>query len=252
MRQIKGNPFRTSERAIPAEIQANLERKYGLDDPWYVQYANYVKGVFTFDLGPSLVLRNRDVNDIVATHFPHSLELGRSRSCFAVVFGIPLGVLVGAYARTRASTTRRCSSRTSASPCPSFLVATLLIYFFALEWGDTSACPTSGWTTWQSKILPVDRARARADGVLRPARARDDARDAAAGLHPHGEGEGPALAARRRPARPAQLADPGRDGGRPAARLPDHRLVRDRADLRHPGHRPLLRHGGDRRATTRS
>ena len=51
MRQIKGNPFRTSERAIPAEIQANLDRKYGLDDPWYVQYANYVKGVATRKLG---------------------------------------------------------------------------------------------------------------------------------------------------------------------------------------------------------
>src|ERR671915_2019005 len=76
MRQIEGNPFRTSERAIPAEIQANLERKYGLDDPWYVQYTNYVKGVFTFDLGPSLVLRNRDVNDIVETHLPKSAELG--------------------------------------------------------------------------------------------------------------------------------------------------------------------------------
>jgi oligopeptide transport system permease protein len=36
---------------------------------------------------------------------------------------------------------------------PSFLVATLFIYFFALEW-DVGV-PTSGWTTWQSKILPV-------------------------------------------------------------------------------------------------
>ena len=35
---------------------------------------------------------------------------------------------------------------------PSFLVATLLIYFFALQWGHL---PTSGWTTWESKVLPV-------------------------------------------------------------------------------------------------
>src|ERR687897_881507 len=76
MRQIEGNPFRTSERAIPEAIQENLERKYGLDRPWYVQYAKYVQGVFTFDLGPSLVLRNRSVNEIVADHFPVSLELG--------------------------------------------------------------------------------------------------------------------------------------------------------------------------------
>ena len=68
MRMIEGNPFRTSERAIPAEIQANLEAKYGLDDPAWMQYLNYVKGVFTFDLGPSLVLRSQDVNDIIADH----------------------------------------------------------------------------------------------------------------------------------------------------------------------------------------
>ena len=56
MRQIEGNPFRTSERAIPESIQRNLEEKYGLDDPWWVQYVRYVRNVATFDLGPSLVL----------------------------------------------------------------------------------------------------------------------------------------------------------------------------------------------------
>ena len=65
MKKIPGNPFRRTERAVPAAIQANLERKFHLGEPWYVQYAYYVWGVFTFDLGPSLVLRNRTVNDIV-------------------------------------------------------------------------------------------------------------------------------------------------------------------------------------------
>ncbi len=37
---------------------------------------------------------------------------------------------------------------------PNFLVGTLLIYFFALKWGDTFGLPTSGWATWKHKILP--------------------------------------------------------------------------------------------------
>jgi oligopeptide transport system permease protein len=152
MRQIAGNPFRTSERAVPAEIQANLERKYGLDDPWYVQYTNYVKGVFTFDLGPSLVLRNRDVNDIVATHFPKSLELGGLAFLFAVVFGIPLGALAALKANSWLDYSAMVFSNVGFA-VPSFLVATLLIYFFALQW-DVGV-PTSGWTTWESKVLPV-------------------------------------------------------------------------------------------------
>jgi oligopeptide transport system permease protein len=152
MRQIKGNPFRTSERAIPAEIQANLDRKYGLNDPWYVQYGNYVKGVVTFDLGPSLVLRNRDVNDIVATHFPKSLELGGFAFLFAALIGIPLGALSALRANTFVDYTAMVVSNIGFA-VPSFLVATLLIYFFALEWD--LGFPTSGWTTWESKVLPV-------------------------------------------------------------------------------------------------
>ena len=152
MRQIKGNPFRTSERAIPAEIQANLDRKYGLDDPWYVQYANYVKGVATFDLGPSLVLRNRDVNDIVREHFPRSLELGGLAFLFAFVFGVLIGALSGLKANTWLDYGAMFISNVGYA-LPSFLVGTLLIYFFALKW-DVGV-PTSGWTTWESKVLTV-------------------------------------------------------------------------------------------------
>lgn len=154
MRQIEGNPFRHSERAIPASIQRNLEAKYGLDDPWYVQYVRYVRDVATFDLGPSLVLRNRDVNDIVREHFPPSLELGALAMLFALVFGIPLGLL----AALRANKWPDYSAMVVANvgfAVPSFLVATLLIYFFAVRWGDVFDVPTSGWETWQSKILPT-------------------------------------------------------------------------------------------------
>ncbi|MGE5689790.1 MAG: ABC transporter permease [Pseudomonadota bacterium] len=152
MRQIKGNPFRTSERNIPESIQKNLERKYGLDKPWYVQYVTYVKNVFTFDLGPSLVQRNRTVNDIVSEAFPRSLQLGAYAFLFAILFGIPLGTLAALRANSFWDYTAMFFSNVGFA-VPSFLIATLLIYFFALQW-DVGV-PTSGWTTWQSKILPV-------------------------------------------------------------------------------------------------
>lgn len=153
MRQIKGNPFRKSERAIPAEIQANLERQYGLDKPWYIQYARYVKGVVTFDLGPSLVLRNQTVNDIVREHFPKSLQLGALSFLFAILFGVPLGMLSALRANSLADYAAMFFSNVGFA-VPSFLTATLLIYFFALEWGAVFHLPTSGWRGWDSKILP--------------------------------------------------------------------------------------------------
>ena len=153
MRQIEGNPFRTSERAVPESIQQNLERKYGLDRPWYVQYAKLVKGVFTFDLGPSLVLRNRDVNDIVRTHFPPSLELGALAMVFALVVGIPLGMLSALKANTIVDYAAMFVSNVGFA-IPSFLVSTLFIYYFALKWGYWTGLPTSGWDAWESKVLP--------------------------------------------------------------------------------------------------
>jgi ABC-type dipeptide/oligopeptide/nickel transport system permease component len=151
MKQIKGNPFRRTERAVPASIQANLDRRFHLSDPWYVQYANYVKGVFTLDLGPSLVLRNQSVNDIVRSHFPVSLELGAFAFLFAIVVGVPLGI-VAALRANKPSDYLAMLVANVGFAVPSFLVATLLIYYFAVKWN--LGVPTSGWDTWQSKILP--------------------------------------------------------------------------------------------------
>lgn len=153
MRQIKGNPFRKSERAIPASIEANLERKFGLDQPTYVQYWRYVKGVATLDLGPSMVLRNQDVNDIVRAHFPVSMALGLYAFVFAVLIGIPLGVISALRANSFWDYTAQFLGNVGFA-VPSFLVATLLIYFFGFKWRSVTGLPVSGWDTWQSKVLP--------------------------------------------------------------------------------------------------
>lgn len=153
MRQIGGNPFRQSERAVPEAVQRNLERKFHTNDPWWKQYAYYVKGVATLDLGPSLVVRGRDVNDIVKTHFPKSIELGLYAFLFAVVVGVPLGMIAALRHNTIVDYAAMIFSNVFHA-LPSFLIATLLIYYFALQWGDIFHVPTSGWTTWQHKILP--------------------------------------------------------------------------------------------------
>src|ERR1043165_3346871 len=150
MKQIQGNPFRQTERAVPAAVQANLERKFSLNKPWYVQYANYVKGVATGDLGPSLVLRDRTVNDIVKEQFPRSIELGLLAFGWAVVLGIPAGVLAALRPNSRFDYASMLLSNVGFA-LPNFLVATLLIYFVSVKWGVR---PTSGWSSWQHKILP--------------------------------------------------------------------------------------------------
>src|SRR3954469_7190721 len=155
MRQIKGNPFQTTERAVPASIQRNLDRKYHLDQPWYMQYLYYVEGVVRFDLGPSLVQRNQSVNDIIKEHFPVSFKLGLLAITWAVLLGVPLGVLSALKQNTIVDyVTMGCVNLGYA--IPNFLICTLLIYFFAVKWGDVTGFPTngikSGWKAW---VLPA-------------------------------------------------------------------------------------------------
>jgi ABC-type dipeptide/oligopeptide/nickel transport system permease component len=153
MRQIKGNPFQNTERAVPASIQRNLERKFNLDKPAWEQYVLYVKGVFTLDLGPSLVQRNQSVNDIVKEHFPVSAQLGLFAMLFAVFFGVPLGI----YAALRQNTIFDYGAMAFSNigfAIPSFLTSTLFIYWFSLKLRQYTGFPTNGWVGWRSWILP--------------------------------------------------------------------------------------------------
>jgi ABC-type dipeptide/oligopeptide/nickel transport system permease component len=141
MRQIGGNPFRHSEKNVPAAIQRNLERKFHLDKPWYVQYGYYVKGVVTFDLGPSMSQRNRTVNDIVRDGFPRSLKLGLLAFIWALLVGIPLGVVAALRPNSIFDYVAMFFSSVGFA-LPSFFVATLLIYYFSVKF---RIFPTSGW-----------------------------------------------------------------------------------------------------------
>ena len=151
MRAIKGSPFRRSDKAVPPAVLANLNRKFGLDKPWYVQYGRYVEDVAKLDLGPSLVLRNQGVNDIVKEHFPVSAELGGFAMLFAILIGIPLGIVSALRVNTWIDYSGQFISNLGYA-IPSFFTATLFIYFFAAKW---RLFPTSGWETPGSKVLPV-------------------------------------------------------------------------------------------------
>ncbi len=154
MLQIGGNPFRTSERAVPPAIQANLERKYHVGQPWWKQYLYYTKGVFTLDLGPSLTLRNQTVNDIVKQRFPVSLHLGALAMLWALLLGIPLGIFAALKPNTIFDYITMSFVNVGYA-LPNFLISTLLIYFFAVRWRDQTGLPTNGWEGWQYWILPA-------------------------------------------------------------------------------------------------
>ena len=154
MKLIKGNPFQVTDRPVPPSIQRNLDRKFHLDKPWWVQYLYYVRDTARLDLGPSLVQRNQDVNDVIKEHFPTSIKLGLMAMIFAIVVGIPLGVFAALKHNSVLDYTAMGIANLGFA-LPSFLVATLHIYFFALRLKDYTGLPTNGWEGPSSWVLPT-------------------------------------------------------------------------------------------------
>jgi oligopeptide transport system permease protein len=155
MKNIGGNPFRKTERAITPQTQANLERKFNLDKPWYQQYGLYVKDVVTFDFGPSLARPGQDVNDYVKAQFPRSIKLGVLAFLWALLLGLPAGIIAALRPNSFWDYGVMFFSNVGFA-IPSFLVATLLIYYFSVKlgWVPTSGWPLGVWELDSRVILP--------------------------------------------------------------------------------------------------
>lgn len=91
---IPGDPILllAGERGISPERYAELRAQFGYDQPYFIQYWEYLKGIFHGDLGNSLVTQ-RPVWAEFVPRFKATLELATCAMIFAVVVGVPTGVL---------------------------------------------------------------------------------------------------------------------------------------------------------------
>lgn len=150
VRFVPGGPF-TADKAIPPEILRNLEAHYGLDQPLWRQYFNYLGRIVHGDLGPSFKYANRSVNEIIAATFPVSLELGGLALGVALLIGLPLGVL--AAVRRNSWFDYLASSVGMLGICvPTFVLGPLLALSLGiyLQWFNVS-----GWYDWTDRVLPA-------------------------------------------------------------------------------------------------
>ena len=153
MHSAPGGPF-TSERPLPDEVLKNIEAKYGLDQPLYLQMINYVWGVVAhFDFGPSFRYRDRTVNDIIAHGFPVTIKYGSWAFIIAVLSGITLGVIAAIRQNTFIDYFAVGFSIT-AQVLPNFVMAPILVLIFTLYLGWL---PGGGWEGGQIQfiIMPV-------------------------------------------------------------------------------------------------
>ncbi|KAA3634348.1 MAG: ABC transporter permease subunit [Proteobacteria bacterium] len=94
IRLVPGDPIEllAGERGVSPERHAELRIAYGLDKPMLEQYWIYAKGILSGDLGKSLVTR-QPVIDEFFTLFPATVELSLFAMLFAVLVGLPAGIV---------------------------------------------------------------------------------------------------------------------------------------------------------------
>lgn len=148
-----GGPF-TSEKPLPPEVLANIEARYGLDQPYAVQIYTYVKNILLhFDFGPSFRYRDQTVSGLIAQGFPVTLTYGLWAFVVAVVLGVSLGVLA-AIRHNSWVDYLATGSAIGASVLPNFVLAPMLVIVFTLWLGWL---PGGGWNggQWQYVVMPV-------------------------------------------------------------------------------------------------
>jgi ABC-type dipeptide/oligopeptide/nickel transport system permease component len=155
MHLVPGDPI-ASVKARTPEIRANLERRYGLDQPVLVQYGRYLGNMARGDFGISFTQQNRSVNDIIREHFPVSATLG----VLAILFAAAGGILFGSLsALLRGSAVDRGSMFfvILGISVPSFVFAALLQYLVTKgnQAAGATLLPVAGWGTVRHMLLPA-------------------------------------------------------------------------------------------------
>jgi dipeptide transport system permease protein len=130
---------RAGERGISPERLAILRHQYGLDQPMYVQFFTYEKQLLHGDLGNS-VITQQPVWSEFTTLFPATVELGICAIIFAMVVGMPLGV-VAATRRGSAFDYGLIGLSVTGASMPIFWWGLMVILVFSVALGWT---PVSG------------------------------------------------------------------------------------------------------------
>ena len=154
MRMLPGAPF-IGDKTVSATAMANMNAKYGLDKPVFVQYLMYMGNCLRGDLGISITY-NRDVMTIISESFLVSADLGIR----AIIFAVIIGILLGAVAAIKRGSVWDSVSMFIAMigvSVPSFILGAVLQYFLGLQLRKTfgiNLFPIQGWGKFNQTLLP--------------------------------------------------------------------------------------------------
>lgn len=139
-----GGPF-DSERALPPDVEKNIEKAYHLDEPLPAQFVRYLGGVVRGDFGPSFRYRDYTVSEIIGQAFPLSMRLGATAMLLALMVGVSIGMAAALHKNTLLDRLISAVAMIGIS-VPVFVIAPLMVLVFAviLNWVPASYTGSSG------------------------------------------------------------------------------------------------------------
>lgn len=152
---IPGDPVRLALGPdAPASLVEEKRAQLGLDLPLITQYFRYWGGVFTGDLGTSIIT-SQPVSLIVSSRIGNTAMLVIASLTTTMLLSVVLGVIVGILTRKGRRATARFSFNFLtglAAAVPEFLLAVLLVFFFSVTF---QIFPVAGISGLSSFVLPV-------------------------------------------------------------------------------------------------
>ena len=149
--RIAPGSFYSSEKKLPAAVEANIKKKYGLDKPWYQQYFIMIGNVARGDFGDSLRYQGQSVNEIIKRHLPYSATIGLLAYILALAVGLTAGI-IAALKQNSAFDYGSMALAMLGLSVPNFVLGPILVLFFAL---GLYVLPPARWGGVSSIILPV-------------------------------------------------------------------------------------------------
>jgi oligopeptide transport system permease protein len=150
MHAVPGDPF-SQDQALPEEILKAMQAHYGLDKPLFSQYLDYMKGLLSLDLGPSLKYQGRQVTEIIREGFPTSCYLGLEALFLSLSLGLTLGV-ISALKKNQWQDKALLLISTLGISIPSFILATFLQYLLAIK---LNLFPVARFSSFSHSVLPA-------------------------------------------------------------------------------------------------
>ena len=150
MHAVPGGPWDRDKNLAPQVVE-NLNRKYGLDKPYFVQFGNYVWNAVRGNLGVSYTFQDRGVTQIIMQGFPITATLGVTAFVLAILIGLPLGI-AAALKQNSVVDYASVVFATIFASLPGFVLGILLMITLSATW---HLLPTGGWGSVRQMIMPV-------------------------------------------------------------------------------------------------